>query len=330
MRRGHRLAFAAILLLRGAAVTTAASAAAPPPTVRVDTLRQVAREVWVVPDDHLVPLVPNVGVVKGRDAILVIDTGLGPENGAAVYAMALRLARGRRVLLTTTHFHPEHSLGASAFPADAYITNEAQKDEIRQKGALLGREFGTFGPDVARALRGFAVTLPARTYRGSLRLDLGGRTVVLREMPAHTRGDQIVEVPDAGVIFTGDLVEERSFPVLYDADARGARWIAVLETLRSMHPRILVPGHGHVSDVRLIGPELAYLRKARSRITAVARAGLSQATATQRLTPVLAGLHPDWEFKDLIPYEIAILYAEAIQQPPTMPGQSASHPTEPN
>jgi glyoxylase-like metal-dependent hydrolase (beta-lactamase superfamily II) len=303
-----------------AAVLLAAPTAAqtPDPIVRVETMRAVAKGVWVVPDDKLVPLVPNVGIVEGRDAILVVDTGLGRENGAAVHALAERLARGRRILLATTHFHPEHSSGASAFNRAEYITSAAQAVEIRQKSATLDEQFKSFGSGAARALRDFSVVVPGQTYTGEKQLELGGRIVILREMPAHTRGDQIIEVPDAGVIFTGDLVEERSFPVLYDIDARGARWIADLKALTAMNPNILVPGHGHVGDVGLIAPEIAYLERVQAEVGRAARRGQSQEQATRTLTPRFAALHPDWQFKDLIPFEIAIFYAEATHRVPKM------------
>lgn len=79
---------------------------APPPVVRGEPA-EVADGVLVIPDGR-VPLVPNVGFVIGDHAVLVIDTGAGPRNGAYVREHAKRLAGGRLVYLTTTHFHPEH------------------------------------------------------------------------------------------------------------------------------------------------------------------------------------------------------------------------------
>ncbi len=49
---------------------------------------------------------PNVGFVVGKDATLVVDTGLGPRNGATVAKVAKRLAPTNKLYLTTTHFHP--------------------------------------------------------------------------------------------------------------------------------------------------------------------------------------------------------------------------------
>src|SRR3984893_16663019 len=68
---------------------------------------EVADGVFVVPDRR-VPLVPNIGVIVGSRAALIVDTGMGPRNGAVVHAMARELAGDRPLFLTLTHFHPEH------------------------------------------------------------------------------------------------------------------------------------------------------------------------------------------------------------------------------
>src|SRR5262249_55136201 len=102
-----------------ALVGTAAPAVAqtwPAPIVKVEGLRQISAHVHIIPDNS-VPVVPNVGYVVGDRAALVIDTGLGPPNGASVYEVAKKLAGVKTLYLVTTHVHPEHDLGAQAFPA---------------------------------------------------------------------------------------------------------------------------------------------------------------------------------------------------------------------
>jgi glyoxylase-like metal-dependent hydrolase (beta-lactamase superfamily II) len=82
----------------------------PSPIVRVEGLRQISAHVHIIPDDS-VPLVPNVGYIIRDRAALVIDTGLGPQNGSAVYQVAKKLAGAKALYLVTTHVHPEHDLG---------------------------------------------------------------------------------------------------------------------------------------------------------------------------------------------------------------------------
>src|SRR5260370_12725159 len=86
---------------------------APAPVVRGDPV-EVSDGVFVIPDNR-VPLVPNVGFVVGDTAVLVIDTGLGPRNGAYVLDQARRLAGARPLYLPTPHFHPGHASWAQAF-----------------------------------------------------------------------------------------------------------------------------------------------------------------------------------------------------------------------
>ena len=126
----------------------------PPPNVDPSALSEVAKGVFLI-GDRRVPLVPNIGIVLGDDSALVIDTGMGPANGAKVLEDAKDLAGPRPLILTLTHFHPEHGFGAQVFKGAAKIIyNEAQRDELRRKGEAFLGMFRTFGPTVAAALEG--------------------------------------------------------------------------------------------------------------------------------------------------------------------------------
>lgn len=217
---------------------------------------EVADGVHVIPDNRT-PLVPNVGIILGDEAALVVDTGLGPRNGAYVLAQARRLAGNRPLYLTTTHFHPEHGFGAQAFKGEATIIyNQEQHDELRRKGAAYQAMFSQFSPSVAAELRDVEFVAPDITFHGHHDLDLGGRHVTLTTHgPAHTVGDQTVHVD--GVLFGGDLLETRMFPLPphfppFDTDADVHRWLIVLDDLASREPEIVVPGHGEIADVTLI------------------------------------------------------------------------------
>src|SRR5579863_8558656 len=78
---------------------------------------------------------PNIGIVVGANAALVVDTGLGPRNGATIAKVATKLAPNHKLYLTTTHFHPEHAAGEPGFPAGTVlIRNKAQQDEMDKHG----------------------------------------------------------------------------------------------------------------------------------------------------------------------------------------------------
>jgi glyoxylase-like metal-dependent hydrolase (beta-lactamase superfamily II) len=288
----------------------------PAPTVVESGITEIARDVWVIPDRR-VPLVPNIGVIGGEDAVLVVDTAMGPANGARVLAAAQQQAGGKRLLLTITHFHPEHGFGAQVFrDAATIVYNRAQLDELHDKGAGYVELFRTFGPAVAAALEGVELVDPHEVYEGGeTELDLGGRTAQLRTWGvAHTRADQVVFLPEERILFTGDLVEERIFPIYPyfppdDADVDGNRWIEVLSRLEELDPAVVVPGHGAVGDVAVIAAAREYHELLREETFGLAAEGLDADEVVARLEPDFLARYPDWEQPEWIGFGIRSFHA---------------------
>ncbi|GLY46693.1 MBL fold metallo-hydrolase [Lentzea sp. NBRC 102530] len=257
----------------------------------------------VVPNSG-VGLVPNIGIIGGREAVLVVDTGLGLVNATAVREFAEEFARGRRVYLTTTHFHPEHAFGASAF--SEYLVNAAQADDLRRKGSGYLETFRGFGGHVASRLAGVALPVPDEVYDGVRALDLGGRTVLLRPTGrGHTLGDQVVEVPDAGVLFTGDLAETGQFAIFpwfppHDTDVSGVAWIGVLDALIAGAPQIVVPGHGTVGDVGVLQGVQAYLHELRDETWRRRDSAMAVDEIEAEVRSVLLARHPEWTGQEWI------------------------------
>ena len=231
------------------------SAAPPVPVVDPTAIKEIATDVFVI-CDHRVPLVPNIGIILGSHTALVVDTGMGPANGKRVLEAAKRIAGQRPLILTLTHFHPEHGFGAQVFKGAAKIHyNRSQRDELKAKGEGYLGMFKTFGPHVAAALEGTELVQPDEVYEGTTNsIDLGGRTVELRTWGlAHTAGDQVVWLPQERILFAGDLAEERMFPIFPwfppdDAHIDGARWAQILTELVGWKPAIVVPGHGPIGN----------------------------------------------------------------------------------
>ena len=178
----------------------------PDPVVQIADGQELARDLVVIPNRR-VQLVPNIGVIAGTHSVLVVETGMGPRNAESVLAFATDYARGRRLYLTTTHFHPEHAFGAQVFAGQAtFLINQAQADDLAAKGPGYLDNFRGLGEPVARQLEGVRLVTPDLVYDDAYELDLGGRVVRMRATgQAHTKGDQVITVPDAGVMFTGDL-----------------------------------------------------------------------------------------------------------------------------
>jgi glyoxylase-like metal-dependent hydrolase (beta-lactamase superfamily II) len=276
-----------------------------PLLVQAGSETEIAPGVFVFPDRR-VNLVPNVGVVLGDDAALVVDTGIGPTNGDVVLAEARRLADDRPLLLTITHFHPEHGFGASRFVDAARIVyNRRQATELTESGDEFIELFRTFGPEVAAALEGVELVQPHETYDGTTDLDLGGRIVTLREVGgAHTAGDQVVLVPDVAVLFAGDLVENRFFPIVFGDVADGAAWIGTLELLRELDPAVVVPGHGEVGGLELIDSFRAYLVDVRDAVEERVGHGEDVERIAAELGPEVRQRYADWDNEEWIDFAI--------------------------
>jgi glyoxylase-like metal-dependent hydrolase (beta-lactamase superfamily II) len=290
---------------------TDAPAGPPPPDVQPASIREIASGVYVIPD-HRVPLVPNIGVILGSDAALVVDTGMGPKNGAKVLEAARKVAGGRKLILTLTHFHPEHGFGAQAFKGKAEIVyNRAQRDELQAKGEGYLGMFRTFGPGVAEALAGTELVMPDAVYEGvSHAIDLGGRKVEFRTFgAAHTRGDHVVWLPAEKIVFVGDLAEERIFPIFpwfppNDADIDGANWAKVLGEIIAWKPAVVVPGHGDVGGVAILEAVRNYMLDLGKRVAAARKGGKDADAIVAELASVVRAEHRDWSSPEWIDFAI--------------------------
>ena len=137
----------------------------------------------------------------------------------------------------------------------------------------LGPEFDAFAE---RAMRRFDFAsvierLPTESFSGAHELRVGDRGVHLIELgPAHTLGDTIAHVPDAGVVFTGDLLFIEGTPIMWDGPV--ANWLTACDRIIELGARVIVPGHGPVTDesgVRDVQRYLTYVRdEARQRFDA--------------------------------------------------------------
>ena len=271
--------------------------------MRASAITEVADGVWVIPDADRIPMVPNIGIVVGARATLVIDTGLGTENAQNVLDEARRLAGGHPLFLTLTHFHPEHGYGANVFADQATIVyNEAQWVELREKAEAYSQLFREGSPDVVPLLEGVELIAPHVRYTGSLSFDLGGGQIVeLREHGGgHSRGDQIILVRGSSpVLFAGDLVEDRYFGVLPDDDAHVVPWIARLEELERYNATIVVPGHGLTGGADLIVIYRECFELAKQRMTELRTAGgYSEEEMVDQVESELLARYPDWDNKE--------------------------------
>lgn len=286
------------------------------PEVRIEGAHDLARDLVVVPNRD-VQLVPNIGVIGGTHSVLVVDTGLGAENAQNVLAFAREYAKGRKLYLTSTHFHPEHAFGAEVFADEAtYLVNRAQAEDLANKGTGYLAMFRGLDPTIAERLADTRIPMPDLVYDHDYDLDLGGRTVNLRAVGrAHSKGDQVVTVPDSDVLFTGDLAETGQFAIFpwfppHDVDVSGLRWIEVMAKLAASAPRVVVPGHGDVGGVEVLEGVLAYLRELRDETWIRRDSAMDQDTIVEEVRASLIERHPEWAGREWIDTGVACLCGE--------------------
>ena len=114
----------------------------PAPLVRENAIVKLTDHVWAIPDFN-VGLVPNVGIIVGTKATLVVDTGLGPRNGEAIVREMKKVSANADVFVVLTHYHPEHSLGASAFTGAKLLMTRIQQQDMAERGKQIQDTFAS-------------------------------------------------------------------------------------------------------------------------------------------------------------------------------------------
>jgi glyoxylase-like metal-dependent hydrolase (beta-lactamase superfamily II) len=196
----------------------------------------------------------NVTLVVGDGAALLVDT-LSTAGQAAELASAARAVTTAPWTIVNTHHHFDHCFGNAVLAGDSGGREVWAQEEaaalLRENADRLRRqwyvEWAHTDPELARGIAEATVLAPSRTVHRESTLDIGGRRVVLRHLGrGHTAGDLVVEVPDAGVVVAGDLVEEGAAPSF--EDAYPLEWPETLAALLRLTPAeaVVVPGHGSV------------------------------------------------------------------------------------
>ena len=290
-------------------LTFAASAQSPDPIVRTEGLKQISTRVHIIPDNS-VPRVPNVGYVVGDNAVLVIDTGMGPRNGAAVLGVAKKLGGAKKLYLVITHFHPEHDLGASAFPPDTTLIRSAdQIKDIQEFGLQLARVFASRSPVDAELLKDAEFRKADVTFEKDYAVDLGGvRVQILAMGPNHTRGETAIWVEGENVLFSGD-VAMRPQPAFASPYSNVRHWLSSLDRLEALKPAIIVPSHGPTGDGTLLASGYRnYLVEIRDRTSAEKKAGKNVDQAVESVSTAMGERFTD---KGRLAGAIKAAYAEA-------------------
>ena len=269
-------------------------------------LKQVAPHTWVIMG------FPNVGIVVGDKATLVVDTGLGNANGATVAAIARKLStKGQRLILTTTHFHPEHAAGQGGFPAGTQVIRpKVQQEEMDEDGPNIMAAFSR-----AAAMKPFmqdAVLVKAGAlFDKEQDLDLGGvHARLLWFGAAHTRGDEIIYVTEDRLLLPGDLVENRISPNIICAVCSPRKWAAVVDEIAKLKAERVVPDHGELGDGSLVGQERGFLAALDARAMALKTQGVPADAAGKQIQAEFEKTYAGWQGLGNIPQSVQRAYAD--------------------
>lgn len=290
-------------------VTVQSWAAAP--MVPSGQTQQVTTNVYVIPDKR-VNLVPNIGIIVGDDSVMVVDTGMGPANAETVLSEVRKITDKPIAYLAITHFHPEHGMGAQSFPEQTRIVVPmAQKQELSDKGEDYIKFFSGMSPEISGLLKDVNLVTPDIAFENKMEVDLGNLKVQLFYYArAHTRGDMFVFLPDQKLLFGGDIVLDRFFPIMPDADSSPSGWMKTLKNLKSLKPEIVIPGHGDVSDVSLIDQLSIYLTALQVQVTGQKKNGASLEQAYAALIPQFKRSYSHWDNPEWIKNAVERFYAE--------------------
>lgn len=195
---------------------------------------------------------PNTGIIIGDDGVMVIDAQATPAMAGDVITRVAKVTDKPVKYVLLTHYHAVRALGASAFKGAEILASNATRDLIAERGKQdMDSEIGRF-PRLFRAAETISGLIwPTITFPDQISVWLGRREVrIVHIGRGHTAGDVIAIVPDAGVVFSGDLVEYKS--ACYCGDAHFTDWLATLDHLAELQANALLPGRG----ATLTSPEM--------------------------------------------------------------------------
>jgi glyoxylase-like metal-dependent hydrolase (beta-lactamase superfamily II) len=226
----------------------------------------------------------NVGAVLGDGEVLVVDTRAWAAEAEELLADLRALTRLPHRQVVNTHAHFDHCFGNATLRPATVWGHQRCIDNLRTRGEEQRHATMRGMPGVAGELAAVRIDPPDRAVADAgATLEVGGRPVELHFCGrGHTDNDLVVLVPDAGVVFAGDLVEEGAPPSY--GDAFPLEWPATVDRLLDLAPPTVVPGHGDV-----VGPD--FVRRQRRELAAMAdlcrrvTAGELPAAAARRRAP---------------------------------------------
>jgi glyoxylase-like metal-dependent hydrolase (beta-lactamase superfamily II) len=279
-----------LLLMLATIWATSAFAQMNQPMIGENTTK-VSDHVWAIMG------FPNIAIVVGTHATLVVDTGLVPKNGATIaHAVAKLAPNNTKLFLTTTHFHPEHAAGEPGFPPGTILIRDAvQQREMEAHGQEMIDRFSTFSAQNKDLLAGVALRPPDVTFDQEATIDLGGvKARLLWFGGAHTKGDELTFIEPDRTLISGDVVQNKVIPNIFGDGGTAASWLAVLDRVAALSAEHVLPDHSAPGDGSLVAAEKALISEIRTRALALKIQGVSAEDAGKQISAELKTEHSDW------------------------------------
>jgi glyoxylase-like metal-dependent hydrolase (beta-lactamase superfamily II) len=201
----------------------------------------------------------QIGVVLGGRDVMVIDTRSTPTQAHEIVTALRELTSNPVSIVVDTHWHFDHTFGNSIFRPASIWGHVRAAERLRRDGVATIGEIAAELPALAADVVNVEIDPPERTFDDKATVEVGDRVVELSyHGRAHTDGDIAVVVPDANVLFAGDLIEEGSPPSF--GDSFPIDWPATVEGLLPLASGAVVPGHGKVGDRAFVESQLAAFR----------------------------------------------------------------------
>lgn len=223
----------------------------------------------------------QIGLVVGVGEALVVDTRTTGRQAQEVIADIREITADPVTLVVNTHWHFDHSFGNHAFRPTTIWGHERCRPRLEEHGEAVRAEVAAEIPEVAEDIAAVVIDPPDRSFAETARVLVGGRPVWLRYLGrGHTDTDIVIEVPDTGVLFAGDLIESGAMPGF--GDSYPLDWGETVSRMLDLVRGAVVPGHGPVADRAFVEDQLAALLEVARLGREVDARRLSLAEATAR------------------------------------------------
>lgn len=215
--------------------------------------REVGDRVWIGRYEWLDQ---TIGVIGGEDGLVVIDTRATHPLADELRADLRALGDQPLAAVVNTHGHWDHSFGNARFLPTPIWGHVRCATMILERGEAMRTRLMREFPD--QPFDAVELTPPTELFEGSATLDLGDRHVALHHLGlGHTDNDIVITVPDASVLFTGDLLENAPAPAF--GDSYPIAWVETGRALLAMVEGVVVPGHGDPFDRRFARDQVSQL-----------------------------------------------------------------------